>query len=797
MLLILLCWVKALRQPELRRNWLGLLFANLAGVGLVAAVRPYNLKLLLIAAAVICLFMLPSILAKRRAGAVRALAFFVCSAILLATSSKLIGDYAASASASDYASLARMGESYAAWQGDGTWQWRDNPLLPDSLERHIEVAARTRAGLIASGIAVNAQSMIDQDVTPQSTAEVITYLPRALQVAMLAPFPTSWFTQITPTRMVAVGETMINYLCFPGILLLLFYNRRPEVLLSVLFAGFFLVVNGFTLANVGTLYRVRYAYEFIMVLLGVLGWFTWLDKTGYLEWLQSLLKPPTPAIAPEGGGAEAGSSQRKETLSSGLLVMGLTLLCFLGFFMRDIMMSHTFGLGGSLDNFFIALLVPMFVVTVLCMPLGSVFVPLYLELKEREIPQAIRKWVGSIASWVTFGLLLIAVVIYLSSPTLLPLLYKHDVTPDMAQLTSLLGWALLIMVFSGMVILGNSVLNANGRPVMSSAAQLVVPVVAILALLMFGERYGVEVVMYGMLAGQLLNLLIIQYLVRRHDVSLLPTLDPHKPAELNSFWSQYSPMAATAFFVSVSALVSTLLAMSLPEGAVSAFNLGNKVVLFVTGLVGTAITAVVLPYFSSLVSKNHLVAARRELSLFLLFSTFISVPVSTFLYVWSQPIVSILFEGKNFDSGSTEMVARVMQYAVVQLPFFVCNSLLLKFATATKHVIAIFVVALIGLLVNIGASLLMMKHMGVAGIALGSTFSMVVSTILLVLILVRYWHITWTDAFVMLMNWMLFVTLLVGVHFASVPSICVIVLAYGVLLVGYFYALSDEKPMEY
>ncbi len=67
------------------------------------------------------------------------------------------------------------------------------------------------------------------------------------------------------------------------------------------------------------------------------------------------------------------------------------------------------------------------------------------------------------------------------------------------------------------------------------------------------------------------------------------------------------------------------------------------------------------------------------------------------------------------------MVEKVMQYSVIQVPFFACNVLLLKFATVTKHVKVILLVAILGLLINVGESLLFMKFMGVAGTALGAS----------------------------------------------------------------------------
>ena len=135
-----------------------------------------------------------------------------------------------------------------------------------------------------------------------------------------------------------------------------------------------------------------------------------------------------------------------------------------------------------------------------------------------------------------------------------------------------------------------------------------------------------------------------------------------------------------------------------------------------------------------------------------------------------------------------------MRYAVVQLPFFVCNALLLKFAAATKHVTTIVFVAIAGLVVNIAASLLLMQHMGVAGIALGGSMSVLASTVFLVFALVGFRHINPLDATIMLLNWLLFLTLLVSIHFVSLPSITVSLATYGVLLLGYFSSLRIGRP---
>ena len=154
-----------------------------------------------------------------------------------------------------------------------------------------------------------------------------------------------------------------------------------------------------------------------------------------------------------------------------------------------------------------------------------------------------------------------------------------------------------------------------------------------------------------MAAGQLLNLFIVQYVLKRDDIWIIPRMHFKYRAELSHLMNQYWPLAAAALFAGLVIPVAMVLAMSLPDGSVSAFNMETKVVLFVTGLVAAAMSVVLLPYFSSLITKNNLMEVRRELSFFLLLATFLSMPVSAGLFLWSEAIIRIIFEGGNFDSG--------------------------------------------------------------------------------------------------------------------------------------------------
>lgn len=789
-LLVLLAWLRSVSRPLDLSESMKLLALQLMGLLLIVAVRPYGVKLMLMAHLGLGGLTFIIVLLRRQLSQQLRLIGLVVASALVMTGVVTLPAWLSPAVAQSSLS----GELYSDWVGERGWQWQRSQWLPEKVDRYLEVAARTRAGLIENGLNEKAKSIVDGEIRPNSVDEVLAYLPRALQIALFAPFPKAWVTDLSITRLVSVGEMLVFYFCFFGVLFLLRYNRGPAILVAFYFSLFFLLINGFITANLGTLYRIRYAYLFVILAMGVLGWFMWLQSCGLLRCARSWLRPESSHASLINEPIPVDTQQsRRSVFGSGILVMVLTFLAFLGFFVRDVLMANTFGIGGRLDDFFVALMLPMFLVAVISIPLGAAFTPVYLESRERGMPQMVTAIVSKVSWRVSLGLFGICVLLGLALPSLLPNLGLQSVVSDSQHFRQLLYFSLPILFFSGVVVLGNAILNAHGRVVLTSSAQLIVPVIAVLALFVGGAEYGPLAVMVGMVIGQLANLLIIHFSLKSINVWFFNKADAVDSGAFISLWIQYLPLAVSALFVSLAAPVATLLSMSLPEGGVSAFNLGSKVVLFMTGLVGAAITAVMLPYFSALMARNQLVSARRELSFFMLASTFVAVPISTGLFVWAEPIIRLMFQRGGFGSDDTLLVTRVMQYSVVQLPFFVCNSLLLKFATATRHVLAICATAVVGLLVNVFLSLMLMKHMGVAGIALGASFSVVVSTLLLIMVLLRHGHIVWTDAVIMVLSWLLFLTLLISVHFQSFPSIGVTLTTYAVLVAGYVRSLRDDR----
>jgi hypothetical protein len=123
---------------------------------------------------------------------------------------------------------------------------------------------------------LNAGSNIDVHVQIDSMADLVGYLPRAAAVGFFAPFPDMWLTagvRVGSTARLLSGlETLAMY----GVEVLAALGlwrgrRRLSVWLLLAAAATGLVTLGLVVVNVGTLYRLRYAFLILLIVIAAGG----------------------------------------------------------------------------------------------------------------------------------------------------------------------------------------------------------------------------------------------------------------------------------------------------------------------------------------------------------------------------------------------------------------------------------------------------------------------------------------------------------------------------------------------
>jgi 4-amino-4-deoxy-L-arabinose transferase-like glycosyltransferase len=135
----------------------------------------------------------------------------------------------------------------------------------------------------------DAGSGIDRDVEFRTSRDLILYLPRAFVIGWWAPFPNTWIAAGrrvgSAGKLVSGVETLIIYVCQLLALLAILCEPRSLaswLLLSLITLG--VTALGLVVPNVGALYRFRYTFWILLIILGMKGLETVMRASG--RWLR-------------------------------------------------------------------------------------------------------------------------------------------------------------------------------------------------------------------------------------------------------------------------------------------------------------------------------------------------------------------------------------------------------------------------------------------------------------------------------------------------------------------------------
>jgi murein biosynthesis integral membrane protein MurJ len=795
MLMIFYSWLQVTGNVTRLRLCAWIIIGNLVGIALVIFVRPYNLMLLASSAIVIYALLLAYFIVKRE---IRKVIYFTVFLGIFVSSLGILNSYMPKMLVIQQK---EMLVNVMEKQGI-SWHWENSKLIPDTVDRVIENASFLRAITIYYGTIVKAKSLLDEDVRPVNVWSSLAYLPRTALIAVFAPFPNKWFVNKSVIHLVSAGETALWYVLVPGVFFAFWYRRSLPLFLLAVNSIVFLTILGFTNPNLGTLYRFRYLYLFILMLIGTMGW---------IELIRRKVRKETRKIEKNDHNVPIADittenvpdqlSGRSIVITAGFTVIIFTFLSNVLLVARDIVLARWFGLSNQLDAFFIAMIVPMFLVTIMSIPIGTVTIPPLINMFKEGQRKKTQQLITGTSTMIFCGMSVITLLLYISGRYYLPIIGWGFPSEKMILVQRIFIIVLPILFFSGFVILGNSILNARQKFALPALAQAIVPAIAIFALLIAAEKIGIYAMAAGMLIGQIANLFIVAYYVKREGYTISPNIRPSfikelvgKPyGQLRALSLQYAPLVLAALFLTLTLPVSNMIAASLSSGNVSAYNVGSKFILFFTGLVGTGISTVLLPHFSQYFAGNRIIDVKRELSFFLVLAALIPIPLTVIIFALTPSIVNLVFKGGVFSINDIDTVIKIMEYGIIQISFFCANMILVKFANAKRKNILVTISSLFGLVMNIVLSLVFIRSMGVAGIALASSVSMLLATVLLIGVGYRYGDISQPDVMLIIVTWMLYMTMFLYYYYNNIMGIALTAIPLLIAMICYFMTFVDLK----
>jgi len=415
-----------------------------------------------------------------------------------------------------------------------------------------------------------------------------------------------------------------------------------------------------------------------------------------------------------------GASVNRRILRTAVAVTAVGIVVKIIATFKEVVIAGVFGRSDDLEAYLAAVLVPGLLVNLISESMNQALVPTLIRVREREGRERAQELLSS--SMLCICLLLVAASLGMSlgARGFFPLIASQYSAAKLTLSIHLFYALLPVVLLTGIATNCTAVLNTSDRFALPALAPATISLAIIAGALTLGSRLGIWAVVYANLVGALIHVAIVAGMMDAHGYRFRLRWYGMTEATREVI-RQYGPVLLSSVVASGGLLVDQSMAAMLPAGSVSALAYANRFVSVVLTLLAGAVSTAIVPHFSRMIAHQDWSGCRHTLRTWGRLTALVSVPIAIVLIAASQWLVRIAFQRGAFGVRDTAVVAPVLAMYAMQIPFFVTSRVFYRFLVAMRRTDLIFYCGLLNLVLDIGLNLILMRWMGIAGIALATS----------------------------------------------------------------------------
>jgi putative peptidoglycan lipid II flippase len=387
---------------------------------------------------------------------------------------------------------------------------------------------------------------------------------------------------------------------------------------------------------------------------------------------------------------------------------------------KEIAVASVYGRSDAMDAFLTAALIPGLLINLIAESMNQALIPTLVRVRDRQGREAAQQLLSNALCWLVLLLVAAAAAMALGARGFFPLIAAHYSAAKLDLAVHLFYALLPTVVLSGVAASCAAVLNTCERFAVPALSAALVPMALLASALLLGGRVGIWALVWASVAGAGLQALLLARRMEAHGYRFRLHRGVRTEAS-RAVVRLYGPMLLSSMVASGGLLVDQSMAALLPAGNVSALAYAGRFAGVPMALLGGAVSTALAPYLSRLVAQRDWTACRRTMRLWLGGTALLSVPLAGLLIAAAPALVRLTLQHGAFAQGDTQAVAPVLAMYALQIPFFVASRVFYRFLLARRRTDLIFYCGAINLALDVVLNLLLMRWIGVAGIALATS----------------------------------------------------------------------------
>ncbi|CCJ34303.1 murein biosynthesis integral membrane protein MurJ [Caloramator australicus] len=423
----------------------------------------------------------------------------------------------------------------------------------------------------------------------------------------------------------------------------------------------------------------------------------------------------------------------KKLLKGSIIIIIFTILSKLLGFLRETLLAFRFGASYDTDIYTFAIGLVMLIFGSIGSGIGTTFIPILTEFIEKKSKEDRVRFVNNVINivgiivigFILFGIIFSKYIVMLFAPG-----FRGDLVV-FNRAVAVSKMMFISMIFIAMQSIFTGILQSHKEFTAPAFVGVLMNVVIISYLALLAGKFGI----LGLtLATILANFVQFVFLVPKFkglgyryefyfnfkDENILRMVKLMVPVIIGTSVSQ------------VNFLVDRMLATTVGEGSIAVLNFANKLNMFVYGIFAVAITTVIYPTLSTYSAQENLKAYKDALIKGINVILLIMLPATMWMMVLRQPIVDIVFKRGAFDNNAAYLTSLALLFYSPGMIFVGVRDVIGRAFYSIKDTKTPMINGVVGVVLNIILNIVLVKIMGVSGLALATSISVIVVTLLLI-----------------------------------------------------------------
>ncbi len=404
--------------------------------------------------------------------------------------------------------------------------------------------------------------------------------------------------------------------------------------------------------------------------------------------------------------------------------MAVTMVIFISKalgFLREIIMTAYFGAGAHMDAYNMAYSIFYVPVLLFNSCITSTLVPAYIHLKEESSRRELDRFTGNTLNLYTVLALGVTVIMLLVSAPLTRLLAGGFEAEFLEQTIYMLRVMLLSLCFSVGSIVLSTILNARRNYLAAQLTGFPLTIALCVATIFFSARFGINALAWGVFFSGVLQIIVLLPFFMK-DFKYSFTLN-FSDKRFRKMMLLAVPAMLSMGVNELNHMIDKMLAATLPAGDLTCMNLAFRLITFLEGVVLVPINTIAFSEMSTEAARGDYTKLRSKIRNKTGVIALIILPISIIGAIMAKDVIRLAYLHGAFTEKSVTPTATALLFYIIGVFSFGMRNLLSNTFHAFQDTRTPMLNAMFTVVLNIILNVILVKVMGLGGLALATSVS--------------------------------------------------------------------------